>query len=91
VLDEPNANLDAVGEAALVNAITQVRKRGGTVLVIAHRPSAITALDKLLVLKDGRVAAYGPKDEVLSKILARPADGAGRASGLTVVEGGGQA
>lgn len=91
VLDEPNANLDAVGEAALVKAIAQVRKRGGTVLVIAHRPSAITALDKLLVLKEGRVIAFGPKDEVLSKILARPPEGAGRSTGLTVVEGGGQA
>jgi PrtD family type I secretion system ABC transporter len=88
VLDEPNANLDAVGEAALVKAVAQARERGATVLVIAHRPSAITALDKLMVIKDGRVGAFGPKDEVLAKILARPVDGSGRQGGFTVVEGG---
>lgn len=88
VLDEPNANLDAVGEAALVKAVAQARDRGATVLVIAHRPSAIAALDKLLVLKDGRVAAFGPKDEVLDKVLARSVDGPGRPGGFTVVEGG---
>ncbi|HTN97639.1 MAG TPA: type I secretion system permease/ATPase, partial [Nordella sp.] len=89
VLDEPNANLDASGEAALVQAIARVRERGGTVLVIAHRPSAITSLDKLMVLKEGRVVAYGPKDEVLSKVLVRSVDAPGRPSALTVVEGGG--
>src|SRR6185369_17162698 len=47
VLDEPNANLDAAGEAALVKAVAQARERGATFLIIAHRPSAITALDKL--------------------------------------------
>ncbi|MFO0990749.1 MAG: type I secretion system permease/ATPase [Hyphomicrobiales bacterium] len=85
VLDEPNANLDAGGEVALVRAIAQVRQRGGTVLVIAHRPSAIASLDKLMVLKDGKVAAFGPKDEILSKVLARPVDGSGRPGGLTVI------
>jgi PrtD family type I secretion system ABC transporter len=86
MLDEPNANLDADGEVALVKAITAVRARGGTVIVIAHRPSAIASLDKLMVLRDGRVFAFGPKDEVLAKVLARPVDGTGRPGGLTVVE-----
>jgi len=85
VLDEPNANLDSNGEAALVRAIADVRARGSTVIVIAHRPSAIGALDKLMVLGEGRVAAFGPKDEILSKVLARPVDAAGRPGGLTVV------
>jgi len=88
VLDEPNANLDSNGELALVRAIQEVRARGGTVIVIAHRPSAIGALDKLMVLKDGRMAAFGPKDEILSKVLARPVDGTGRPGGLTVVAEG---
>jgi len=86
VLDEPNANLDADGEVALVKAIAAVRARGGTVIVIAHRPSAIASLDKLMVLREGRVFAFGRKDEVLAKVLARPIDGTGRPGGLTVVE-----
>jgi PrtD family type I secretion system ABC transporter len=86
VLDEPNANLDADGEVALVKAIAAVRARGGTVIVIAHRPSAIASLDKLMVLRDGRIFAFGPKDEVLAKVLARPVDGTGRPGGLTLIE-----
>lgn len=85
VLDEPNANLDSTGEMALVRAIAGVRERGGTVIVIAHRPSAIGALDKLMVLSEGKVAAFGPKDEILAKVLARPVDSGGRPGGLTVV------
>ena len=88
VLDEPNANLDADGEVALVKAIAAVRARGGTVIVIAHRPSAIASLDRLMVLRDGRVFAFGPKDEILAKVLARPVDGTGRPGGLTVVAEG---
>jgi len=85
VLDEPNANLDSNGEMALVRAIAGLRERGGTVIVIAHRPSAIGALDKLMVLSEGKVAAFGPKDEILAKVLARPVDSGGRPGGLTVV------
>ncbi|TQI76774.1 ATP-binding cassette subfamily C protein [Bosea sp. AK1] len=69
VLDEPNSNLDAEGEQALTDAIFQVRRRGGVVVVIAHRPSALTALDQVLVMAEGRVQAFGPKDEVLSTSL----------------------
>ncbi|MDR6671028.1 type I secretion system permease/ATPase [Rhizobium sp. 1399] len=67
VLDEPNSNLDAEGEAALTQAISGVRARGGIALVIAHRPSALIAVDKLLVMGNGQMQAFGPKDEVLSK------------------------
>lgn len=73
VLDEPNSNLDQEGEAALTEAIVGVRRRGAIVIVIAHRPSALNALDQLLMLADGRVKAFGPKDEVLAKVLSRPA------------------
>lgn len=68
ILDEPNSNLDAEGEAALTAAIKAIRARGGIVIVIAHRPSAVVAVDKLLVLKGGRQIAFGPKDEVLAQI-----------------------
>ncbi|ULJ76832.1 type I secretion system permease/ATPase (plasmid) [Rhizobium sp. C104] len=73
VLDEPNSNLDADGEAALTKAISGVRARGGIAIVIAHRPSALTAVDQVLVMGNGQMQAFGPKDEVLKKTTARPA------------------
>jgi ATP-binding cassette subfamily C protein len=72
VLDEPNSNLDAEGEQALSAAILGVRARGGIVVVIAHRPSALAGVDLVLVMADGKVQSFGPKDEVLNKVL-RPA------------------
>ena len=73
VLDEPNSNLDAAGDEALTRAILGIRARGGIAVVIAHRPSAIAGVDLLLVLKQGRMQAFGPKDEILSKVLQRDA------------------
>ncbi|TCR67682.1 type I secretion system permease/ATPase [Bosea sp. BK604] len=70
VLDEPNANLDAEGDAALTAAIGSVRERGGIVVVIAHRPSALAGIDLVLILAEGQVQAFGPKEEVLRKSLA---------------------
>ncbi len=75
VLDEPNANLDAEGEHALTRAILGIRARGGICIVVAHRPSALAAVDLVLMMADGRAQAFGPKDEVLKRVL-RPA-GAG--------------
>jgi len=74
VLDEPNSNLDAPGEAALAAAILSARARGAIVIVIAHRASALTAANKLLLLADGRQAMFGPKEEVLRHLNASPAD-----------------
>lgn len=71
VLDEPNSNLDAEGDQALTQAIKSVRERGGIVVVIAHRPSALAGLDLLLVLANGQAQAFGPKDDVL-KAAVRP-------------------
>jgi ATP-binding cassette subfamily C protein len=71
VLDEPNSNLDAEGEEALTKAILGVRARGGIVIVIAHRPSALAAVDLVLVMARGTQQAFGPKDDVLSKVLRR--------------------
>jgi PrtD family type I secretion system ABC transporter len=72
VLDEPNSNLDSEGEAALDHAIRNGLGRGAAVVVIAHRPSALAAIGKLLVLSDGKPAALGPRDEVLRKVMVRP-------------------
>jgi ATP-binding cassette subfamily C protein len=72
VLDEPNSNLDSAGDAALTQAINGLKERGATVVVMAHRPSAIAAVDKLLFLLDGKVVAFGPKDEVLAQNTVRP-------------------
>lgn len=73
VLDEPNSNLDAEGDEALARAILGVRARGGIAVVIAHRPSAIAGVDQVLMLRDGRMQALGPKDDILAKVLQRPA------------------
>lgn len=72
ILDEPNSNLDAEGEAALTKAIATAKQNGQTIVVVAHRPSALQACDKVLFLRDGKQLAFGPRDEVLSKILANP-------------------
>jgi PrtD family type I secretion system ABC transporter len=71
VLDEPNSNLDAEGEEALTNAIVAARARGGIVVVVAHRSSALVAVDHVMTMLNGRPQAFGPKDEVLAKIARR--------------------
>jgi PrtD family type I secretion system ABC transporter len=68
VMDEPNSNLDAEGEAALDRAIRSSMARGASVVVVAHRPSALHAVHAVLVLSEGRQVAFGPRDEVLSKV-----------------------
>jgi PrtD family type I secretion system ABC transporter len=72
VLDEPNSALDAEGEAALDFAIRQAMGRGAAVVVIAHRPSALAAISKMLVLADGKMAAMGPREEIMRKVMVRP-------------------
>jgi ABC-type protease/lipase transport system fused ATPase/permease subunit len=69
VLDEPNSNLDAAGDSALTSAIHSVRERGGTAIVIAHRPSALAAVDKVLAMTKGQVQAFGSKADVLKQVL----------------------
>ena len=77
MLDEPNSNLDAEGDEALTRAILGVRARGGIVVVVAHRPSA-HRLRRPYPGDDQRpVQAFGPKDEVLSKVLQRAGAAAG--------------
>jgi PrtD family type I secretion system ABC transporter len=69
VLDEPNASLDNVGEEALVQAIATLKQRGITQVIIAHRPSILRHVDKILVMRDGAVQMFGPREEVLKKLI----------------------
>jgi ABC-type protease/lipase transport system fused ATPase/permease subunit len=68
VLDEPNSNLDAVGEASLQQALQNAKARGAVVVVIAHRPSVLAMCDKLLILSNGAQQAFGPREELLKKV-----------------------
>lgn len=70
VLDEPNSNLDSEGDIALTNAIKAIRAEGSVVIIIAHRPSAIAAIDTLLCMKDGLPTAVGPKNDVMKQVMA---------------------
>jgi PrtD family type I secretion system ABC transporter len=70
VLDEPNSNLDSEGDQALTQAILNVRARGGILIIIAHRPSALAGVDQVLVMGGGRMTSYGPKEEILRKMMA---------------------
>ena len=71
MLDEPNSNLDGSGEEALSNAIAAVKAAGGTVVIIAHRPSMLTYVDKMLLLRNGQVEAFGMREEV-TQLISRP-------------------
>lgn len=68
VLDEPNANLDAQGEEALVEALKAMKARKQTVVVVSHKPSMLIGADKLLVLRDGRVDLFGPREAVMARL-----------------------
>ncbi|MXR30749.1 type I secretion system permease/ATPase [Pseudomonas sp. PICF6] len=72
VLDEPNSNLDTVGEAALAGAIAQMKAQGTTVVLVTHRSSALAQADKLLVLNEGHLQAFGPSQEVLRALSGQP-------------------
>jgi len=84
VFDEPNANLDHEGEVALQHTVRELKKRGAIVIIVAHRPSALASCDKILYLANGARQAFGLRDEILPKILARPYQPAA-ATGLKVV------
>src|SRR4051795_11154773 len=73
VLDEPTSNLDAEGEEAFSAAALSVRRRGGIVVVVAHRPKALDAVGHVLVMAEGRAQSFGPKQDVLSRVLRTPA------------------
>lgn len=90
VLDEPNANLDSEGEAALQFAIRNAKERKAIVIIIAHRPSSLTHCDKVLFLANGVQQAFGPREEMLQRFGARPvpAVGAGNLKVVRETDGG---
>ncbi len=73
VLDEPNSNLDELGETALGNAIQRLKQKQTTVIVITHRNNVLANVDKLLILNDGLVSVYGPKDQVIAHLQQQQA------------------
>jgi ATP-binding cassette subfamily C protein len=72
VLDEPYSNLDLEGETAVTQAVQNAKARGAIVILVAHRPSALAACDKVLLLVNGTQQAFGARDEILQKIMPRP-------------------
>lgn len=80
VMDEPNAALDADGARALNGAVEALKSAGKAAILMTHRPSAIAAVDHLLVLENGRMRAFGPRDEVLATVLQNTADVHGQLS-----------
>lgn len=78
LLDEPNAHLDAAGEGQLVDTLMALKARKAATMVVAHRMGVLAAVDKILVLRDGRIEAFGERDEILarlSKAAAAPIEG----------------
>lgn len=73
VLDEPNSNLDSEGEEALMKAIVKVRERGGIVVIVAHRPSVLQAVDMVGVVQGGKLVSFGPKEEII-KVAANTSE-----------------
>ncbi len=73
ILDEPNANLDDAGEAALARTVQDLKEKGRTVFLITHRPGAIAAADRLVILRDGHIQIQGTRDEVLASLRPRSA------------------
>jgi len=71
VLDEPNANLDPEGEQALLTALARAKQRGATIVLISHKPSTFAMADKIILLLNGQVAEYGPRDQVLAKFMPK--------------------
>ena len=69
VLDEPNASLDNEGEVALLQAMAHLKKMGATVVIITHKVSLLSGVDKLMIMNDGAIAAFGPREGVLQRLL----------------------
>lgn len=82
VLDEPNANLDGEGEGALVKAMVAAKEAGALVVFISHRPSLVSCADKVLVLREGTVDQFGPREQVLAKLKSAAVQDAARKAGV---------
>jgi ATP-binding cassette subfamily C protein len=82
VLDEPNSHLDQDGESALIAALDGVRKRGGVAFVVAHRAGVLAIVDKIMLVKDGRIADFGTRATMMAKLQPQRTD-----AGAAPVEG----
>jgi ATP-binding cassette subfamily C exporter for protease/lipase len=91
LLDEPNSSLDDAGEQALMNTLRLLKQRACTTIVISHRSSVLPAADKILFMRDGQVAAFGPRDEVLDALRKPRAVSVGRADDAPQLARGGVA
>jgi len=74
VLDEPNSNLDDQGEQALAQSMQRLKESGTTLFVVSHRPSILKNIDKLLVMRDGQLQAFGPRDDVMAHLAQQKAN-----------------
>jgi ATP-binding cassette subfamily C protein/ATP-binding cassette subfamily C exporter for protease/lipase/ATP-binding cassette subfamily C protein EexD len=75
VLDEPNANLDQAGESALSTAIRDLKKRDVALIIVGHRPSTLAQADSIVLMREGRVELFGPRDATLQKLRVRSSEG----------------
>ncbi|WP_137885837.1 type I secretion system permease/ATPase [Pseudomonas sp. 2FE] len=87
VLDEPNANLDDAGEKALVEVLEDLKRRGTTTILISHRPNVLGTVDKVLMLRDGNMQIFGPREEVFAALRQASVLPAGGAPTLAAVRG----
>jgi ATP-binding cassette subfamily C protein EexD len=78
VLDEPNSNLDEVGERALSVALQKIKETGATVFIVSHRPNILSRLDRILVMSNGTISLYGERDKVIAELAAQQAKGQAR-------------
>ncbi len=83
VLDEPNSNLDEVGERALGVALQKMKETGATVFIISHRPNVLSRLDRIMVLNSGAMTMYGPRDQVIAELAQQQAKAQAQAQGQT--------
>ncbi|MDH5247143.1 MAG: ATP-binding cassette domain-containing protein, partial [Betaproteobacteria bacterium] len=85
VLDEPNSSLDEAGERALLQTLMTQKARGATQVIITHRPNVLSAVDRILVLRDGKMQAFGPRDDVLAALSGKPKPGPTAVPALTAI------
>ena len=93
ILDEPNSNLDSMGEQALIAAVEEARDRGAIVIMIAHRPSVMAVADKMMVLEQGAITQFGPRTDVIDMISpeARAVSDARRKNAIRIAPRNGDA
>jgi len=68
VLDEPNSSLDETGDKSLIRALSEAKGRGATLVVVTHRPQILGLADKLLILRDGQMQAFGPREQIMEAL-----------------------